>query len=696
MSEIALADLGYASLLISFFLSVYAAGAAFFAARRRHWNYYASACNAMFVVAMLTTLAVVILEWALITHLFRFEYVALQTNRAQPLLYNIAALWGGQEGSLLFWEWLLALFTAIVLIQNREHNQELMPYVLVGLAVAQGFFLALMTLATDPAQTGFFILLPFTLPGANALVGNPFRLLDFTPRDGVGLNPLLQNPGMFIHPVTQYLGYVGFTVPFAFAMAALFTRRLSDTWIRTTRRWTLVAWLFLSLGLLFGMQWAYMELGWGGYWGWDAVENASLMPWLTGTAYLHSVMIQERRGMLKVWNLVLVMLTFGLSILGTFITRSGVIQSVHAFGVTSLGPWFLAFLGVTLLSFLYLLFNRMDELKEENELDSLLSREASFLLNNLILVGAAFATLWGTIFPMVSEAFTGKKVTVGAPFFNQVNGPIFFALVVLIGICPLIGWRRATPENLLRNFLRPLIVSIFVILVLFALGLREWYGVLTFGAAAFVLVTIAMEFYRGVRARLASCAENPLVALVNLVASNRRRYGGYIVHLGVILAVIGIAGSSFYQTETQVNLKPGETVQLDRYTLQYEGLQMYPTENRQIIAAPLVVFENGARVGTLSPEKNFYPSVNPDASQWTTEVAVRTTWRDDLYVILAAFDANANSVTLKAIINPLVVWLWVGFITLVFGTIVAALPDPREARVAVRARVQELLARAEV
>lgn len=694
MSELALADLGYASLLISFFLTIYAAGAAFLAARRQRWDYYASAFNAMLVVAMLTTLAVVILEWALITHRFRFEYVALHTNRAQPLFYNVAALWGGQEGSLLFWEWLLAVFTAIVLIQNRKYNQELMPYVLAGLAVAQGFFLALMTLATNPSETGFFILLPFTSHGPNALVGNPFRLLDFTPRDGLGLNPLLQNPGMFIHPVTQYLGYVGFTVPFAFAMAALFTRRLSDVWIRTTRRWTLVSWLFLSLGLLFGMQWAYMELGWGGYWGWDPVENASLMPWLTGTAYLHSVMIQERRGMLKVWNLVLVMLTFGLSILGTFITRSGVIESVHAFGVTSLGPWFLAFLGVTLLSFLYLLFNRVDELKEENELDSLVSREASFLLNNLILVGAAFATLWGTIFPIVSEAFTGKKVTVGAPFFNQVNGPIFFALVVLIGICPLIGWRRATPENLLRNFLRPLLAAILVIVALFVLGLREWYGVLTFGAAAFVLVTIAMEFYRGVCARRTSHAENPLSALVNLVTSNRRRYGGYIVHLGVILAVIGIAGSSFYQTETQVNLKPGETVRIDRYTLQYDGLQMYPTENRQVIAARLTVLENGARVGTLSPEKNFYPSVNPDASQWTTEVAVRTTLREDLYVILAAFDANANTATLKVIVNPLVVWLWIGFATLVFGTVLAALPDPREARVTVRARVQELLARA--
>jgi len=692
MADFAMADLGYASLLLSFFLALYAAGAAFIAARRNQLPLFASARNAALAVAALTTLAVGILEWALITHQFRFEYVALQTSIAQPLLYNVSALWGGQEGSLLFWAWILSIFTAIVIIQNNDKNQELMPYAVSGLAFAIAFFLALMTLATDPAKSGFFILTPFTPEGANAVVGNPFRLLDFTPPDGNGLNPLLQNPGMFIHPVTQYLGYVGFTIPFAFAMAALFTKRLSDVWIRTTRRWTLVSWLFLSLGLLFGMQWAYTELGWGGYWGWDPVENASLMPWLTGTAYLHSVMIQERRGMLKVWNLVLIMLTFCLAILGTFITRSGIIQSVHAFGVSSLGPWFLVFLGLTLLSFLYLLFDRMNDLKEENELDSLLSRESSFLLNNLILVGAAFATLWGTIFPMVSEAVTGKKVTVGAPFFNQVNGPIFFALIVLIGICPLIGWRRATAENLARNFLRPLVVSIVTAIGLFVIGVRDGYGLLSFSAVAFVLATIGLEFYRGMLTRVRQYSENPATALIKLIANNRRRYGGYIVHIGVILGVVGIAGSTFYQFETQANLKPGETMQVKNFTLQFDGLQVYPTENRQVIAARMVVLQDGNRIATLVPEKNYYPSPNPDLSQWTTEVAIRTTATEDLYLILAGFDAKAGTATIKAIINPLVVWLWIGFALLVAGTVIAALPDPREARAMIRARVKEALA----
>ncbi len=694
MTDFTMADLGYASLLLSLVLCAYAVGAALYAAHRPRLVFYLSARNALFVSAALTTLAVGILEWALLTHQFRLEYVASHTSRAQPLLYTISALWAGQEGSLLFWVWLLAIFSAIAVAQNRERNRELMPYVAAGLAFAQVFFLALLTMAADSAQAGFVIALPLNARLSAALVGNPFRLLDFTPSDGLGMNPLLQNPGMFIHPVTQYIGFVGFTVPFAFAMAALFTRRLGDAWIRTTRRWTLVSWLFLSLGLLFGMQWAYVELGWGGYWGWDPVENSSLMPWLTGTAFLHSVMIQERRGMLKVWNLVLVMLTFTFSLLGTFITRSGIIQSVHAFGVSSLGPWFLAFFGMTLLAFLYLLFSRMNALKEENELDALVSRESTFLLNNLILVGAAFATLWGTLFPMVSETFTGKKVTVAKEFFNQVNGPIFFALVVLIGICPLIGWRKASRENLMRNFLRPFGVAIGAALGLFLIGLREWYGLLSFSTCAFVLTTITLEIARGIRARTRQARENVLTASLNLVRQNRRCYGGYIVHIGVILCVIGIAGSTFYQVETQAHLQPGESAQLKQYALRYDALQTYAIENRQAVAARLTVLENGTPVGTLVPEKYFYPSPNPDQSQWTTEIAVRTTLLEDLYVILAGWDIQAGTITLKVIVNPLVVWLWIGFAVLVIGTLIAVLPDAREVSASARTRSEPALARA--
>jgi cytochrome c-type biogenesis protein CcmF len=445
--------------------------------------------------------------------------------------------------------------------------------------------------------------------------------------------------------------------------------------------------LFLSLGLFFGMQWAYVELGWGGYWGWDPVENASLIPWLTGTAFLHSVMIQEKRGMLKVWNLVLVMLTFVLCILGTFITRSGVIQSVHSFGVSAMGPYFLAFMGLTVIGFLGLLLFRLDALKEENELDSVVSREASFLLNNLILVGAAFATLWGTIFPMISEVVTGKQIAVAAPFFNQVNGPIFLALMVLVGICPLIGWRRASLENLARNFLRPLVFTIVALIMLFVVGVREAYGLIAGGTAAFVLATIALEYYRGIVARMRQYAENPLAAFYNLIAHNRRRYGGYIVHAGVVLAMIGIAGSSFYQSEIQQHLAPGESVSLQRYTLKFEGLQSFPTENRQVVAANLTVLDNGARVGSLSPERDYYPA----SDQTTTEVAVRTTPREDLYLILAGW-SDDGSATIKVLINPLVMWLWVGFAVLVGGTLIAMWPDPREVRVLAGARGKEALA----
>lgn len=657
-----LADVGKIAIIVGLVIAVYTIGAAVYGARTKNWQALASARNGIFVIAGLTTIAVLILEWALITKEFRLQYVAEHVSSDQPLLYNISALWGGQEGSLLFWVWILAIFSAVVLIQNRSQNRELIPYVIAFLALTEGFFLTLLIFASGP-----------------------FVLLDSAPADGTGLNPLLQNPGMFIHPITQYIGYVGFAVPFAFAMAALVTGKLSDVWIRTTRRWALVSWLFLSLGLLFGMRWAYVELGWGGYWGWDPVENAALIPWLTGTAYLHSVMIQEKRGMLKVWNLVLIMLTFILAILGTFLTRSGVVQSVHAFGVSTLGPYFLGFMGLVLISFLYLLYTRLDRLHEDNELDSVLSREASFLLNNLILVAAAFATLWGTLFPMISEVVTGNQISVAAPFFNQVNGPIFLALILLIGVCTLIGWRRASLENLIRNFTRPLIATAVLLVVILLLGIRDGYGLVAYGAAAFVLSTLGMEFYRGIVARRRQYSEKPPLAVFNLVAKNRRRYGGYIVHVGVVLAAIGIAGSTFYQVQTQQNLNPGQSVTLGSYVVRFDGLKMVPSQNHQAVSAQVSVLENGAPVGSLAPEKDYYPA----SQQWQTEVAVRSSLREDLYLILAGW-GDDQSATLKVIINPLVTWLWIGFIVFISGTLIAMWPDPREARLLARVRMKEV------
>ncbi len=628
-----LADVGTAALLLALLLSIYATVASFLGARRSTKDItnsgqalIASSKNTVFVVFGVLTPAVAIMEYFLLTGQFQVEYVAHYASRTQAFIYNLSALWGGQEGSLLFWGWVLSMFAVIVLIQNRRKHQELIPYVISGLMVTEAFFLVLMTFVTSP-----------------------FKMLDFVPADGQGLNPLLQNIGMFFHPVTQYLGYVGFTVPFAFAMAALLTGRLNDVWIRTTRRWTLFAWLMLSLGLLFGGQWAYVELGWGGYWGWDPVENASLMPWLTATAYLHSVMIQEKRGMLKVWNLVLVMLTFLLSILGTFITRSGIIQSVHAFGVSSMGPYFLVFMAATFLVFLWLVLSRLDDLKEENELDSLISRESSFLLNNLILMGAAFATLWGTIFPMISEAVTGKKITVGPPFYEHVNGPIFLGLVILIGICPLVGWRRATKENLLRNFLKPFGFAVVFDVVLFVFGIRDAGGLIAFGVSAFVLMTIALEFFRGAKARARQYHENVLWSVFNLVERNRRRYGGYIVHIGVMLMVIGIAGSTFYKTDVQTNVKKGESVTLRNYVVRFDGLKEVQRSNHSAVIANISVTENGKPAGMLFPEKQFYP--NQD--QPSTEMAVRSTVTEDLYLILAGYD-NDGSASLKVIINPLI------------------------------------------
>ncbi len=658
-----IAAVGNLTLVLGLAVSLYVIFAAIFSQLKARPEFLASAKHGVLVVAGLTTLAVSILEWALLTHQFRFEYVANHVSGNQPAFYTVSALWGGQEGSLLFWVWLLGLFSAAVLIQQAGQRKHLVPWVIAFMAFTQAFFFALLI-----------------------FISGPFTLLPQTPADGIGLNPLLQDPGMFIHPVTQYLGYVGFTVPFAFALAALVTGDLGYDWIRTTRRWALFAWLFLSLGLLFGMRWAYVELGWGGYWGWDPVENAALIPWLTGTAYLHSIMIQEKRGMLKVWNLVLIMLTFLLCILGTFITRSGVIQSVHAFGVSSMGPLFLAYIAAVLVVFAYLMYLRMDKLKEENRLDSFLSREATFLLNNLILLGAAVATLWGTIFPMLSEMVAGKQITVAAPFFNQINGPIFLALIVLMGVCTLIGWRRASPEHLKRNFVPPLLGAAGATILLVALGVRDPYGLAAFAAAAFVLGAVTLEFYRGIRARMRMYRENVAVAPVQLVNKNRRRYGGYIVHIGVILAVVGIVGSTFFQSEIQKNVMPGESVALGQYVLQFQKLKMTQENNAQVIGADLVVFENGAPVDTMRPIKAYYPA----ADQMTTEVAVRTTLREDLYVILAGWNDD-GSATLKVIINPLVVWLWIGFIVFIGGTLIAMLPDPRHAQVAERVRAEKAL-----
>ncbi|MCL4464564.1 MAG: heme lyase CcmF/NrfE family subunit [Chloroflexi bacterium] len=652
-------DVGRAALALALIIAVFGGAAPVLGARSGFPELLVAGRRAVYVVGALVSVAGLLLLYAFLTHDFILQYVAQYSARDMALIYTISAFWAGQEGSLLLWAWVLALFASLVAWQNRRRHPDLMPYVQAVLMVNQTFILGVLVLLSDP-----------------------FAKLQFTPADGQGLNPLLENMGMFFHPTTLYLGYVGFTVPFAFAMAALIKGKLGDEWIRSTRRWTLVAWFFLTLGNLFGAQWAYVELGWGGYWAWDPVESASFMPWLVGTAYLHSVMVQQRRGMLKVWNIALIIATYSLVLFGTFLTRSGVLASVHTFGQSGLGPFFLAFIGLTLAVSLGLLIDRLPLLRSEHELDSFLSRESSFLFNNLILVGAAFATFWGTVFPLISEAVRGVKITVGAPFFNQVNGPIFLALIALMGICPLISWRKASPDNLARNFLYPLAGTLVLVALLFIAGVREFYALLAFGACTLVATTLLLEFFRGVRARGRIYGENPPRALPRLIWHNKPRYGGYIVHLGVILIAVGVAGSSLFQAVGEANLKPGESLQLRQYTLINRGVAEYPTATRRVVAASVDVVKDGKVVDTLSPAKLFHPNYENPVS----EVAIRTTPQEDLYVILAGWADDYSSATFKAYVNPLIVWLWIGGVVLLLGTAIAVWPDRREVRQSVSAR----------
>jgi cytochrome c-type biogenesis protein CcmF len=647
-------ELGYIAMLLALAAALYGIAVSVIGACSRNYDLVGSGQHSVLAVGGLVTIAVGALVYAFLTHDFQVEYVAANSNREMPTFLLITALWGSQSGSLLFWGWLLAMYAVAAVIIHRKNE---MPYVAAVLMLTEAFFLALVT-----------------------FVANPFQLLPFVPPDGQGLNPLLRHPVMSIHPPTLYLGFTGFTVPFAFAIAALITRRLDDRWIRTTRQWTLAAWLFLSIGILLGGRWAYDVLGWGGYWSWDAVENASLMPWLTGTAFLHSVMIQERKGMLKVWNMVLIIATYGLVLFGTFITRSGVISSVHAFAQSAIGPWFLSFISLMTLGSLGLLFYRFDDLRGENELDALVSRESTFLLNNLFFVGLAFAVFWGTIFPMISEIVRGIKITVAAPFFNQIAAPLFAALLLLMGICILIGWSGATVRRLARSILRPLLAGLVIAGGLFVLGVHDVYALIGFGLCVFVAGSTLTEFVQGTLARHRSTGENILRAFVILIGKNRRRYGGYLVHLSVALIAVGIIGSQVYKVEAMASLSEGESMFIGPYRLTYEKLDQSSEGDREATVATVGVYENGQRIGTLRPTKEFYR----DWEQPMTIPAVRSTAKEDLYVIVAGWDQASGIVSFKATINPLVSWIWVGGLVFIFGTLVAAWPELERRRVTVK------------
>jgi cytochrome c-type biogenesis protein CcmF len=666
-----LADLGNLSLTLAFTFALYAVLALSIGTKIKRRDVVKSGEHAVYVYFGFVVVSVASLLYLFVQSDFSVEYVASVSNRSMPLHYKLAALWGGQAGSLLFWTLILSTYGAIVAFRNRRRRTDLGPTALAVMSFTTLFFLALNIFSENPFR------------GLGIRHDGMSDMVAFTPADGQGLNPLLQHPVMVIHPPILYLGYVGMVVPFAFAMAALITRELGNAWISLIRRWTLIAWGFLGLGILLGGKWAYMELGWGGYWAWDPVENASLMPWLTGTAFLHSVIVQEKKNMLKVWNVVLIISTYLLVIFGTFLTRSGVVSSVHAFAQSSIGYFFVSYIALVGAACAILIFSRMAYLKSDSELDSMVSRESSFLFNNLVFLGACFAVLWGTVFPVISEAVQGEKISVGAPFFNKIMIPVGLFLLFLTGIGPLLAWRKTSVKSLYKNFLWPVVAGLVSGVIFAAAGVRNVYAIISLSLCVFVSVTIAVEFYRGIRARGRAHGELPHQALMHLIGKNKRRYGGYIVHFGVVLIFIGFTGNAFNQ-ETQGEVIEGESVSVGSYTVRCDKLDETSNALYSQISATMTVLKNGRDVGIVKPEKRYYHA----SEQPTSEVGLRSTLVEDLYVVFAGV-SETNKAVIQLYLNPLVAWVWIGTLVLVFGTIVAILPDAREARLKRRKRELE-------
>lgn len=646
-------NIGYLILITALVLAAFGIITGFLGGQQRNARLIQSSYNAVLAVAGLVIIASCILWYGLLGDQFQLVYVWNSSERALPTFYKFAAMWGGQSGSLLFWTLVLSVYSVIAVLMFRRGHAAIMPYVYATLLTTTLFFLTLLVFAA-----------------------NPFRQVAFVPPDGQGLNPLLQNYWMVIHPVALYFGYVGMAVPFAFAIGALISRRLDSEWVHTMRRWTLIPWVFLSAGIIMGSQWAYMELGWGGYWAWDPVENASFLPWLTGTAFLHSLIIQEQRGILKVWNMVLIWLTYFLVILGTFTTRSGVLESVHSFARSDVGPFFLGFMIIIVAGFLWLLFDRLPLLRDDHQLDSYASREAAFLANNWLFAGITFATLWGTFFPMFSELLTGDRIAVAAPFFNKVNGPLFLLLILLMGVGPLMGWRHTSAAAFRRQFTWPLVAAAVIAGVTLFFS-RNVYPILGLAICAFATATIVQEYARGVMARRTHNDEAIPVAMGQLIRRNGRRYGGYIVHLGMVMIGVAIVGNEFFQTTTNVTLSRGESATLSGYELMYTGLESNRVSNRMEIGARVVVFdaENGKQLGSVMPQRNLYDKT-PDMP--TSEVGLRMTPTEDVYVVLNGWSDQGESATFTIYINPLTMWMWVGGVVIVLGVLLAIWPHPSQ------------------
>lgn len=727
-----MATLGRALVLIGLVLALYGIFAALYGARRGRADFQLSARRSVYALAAVLTGAFAVLEAAFLRSDFAFEVVASHSSTTTPGFYKAAAAWSSQEGSLLLWVWLLSLWSALVLFLVRRRLRDVQPYAIAVLLAFAAFFCALL-----------------------AFVESPFTVLAAPPAEGAGLNPLLRHPSMMIHPPMLYSGYTLFAIPFAFAVGALIVRRVGSEWIVATRRFALAAWFFLGVGIILGARWSYAELGWGGYWAWDPVENASLMPWLTGTAFLHSLMVQEKRGMLKTWNASLALATGVLAILGTFLVRSGILDSIHAFGASTLGSWFLALIVVMTVGSIALVASRADVLRSEHRLDSLLSREAIFLGNNLVLVALCFVVFWGTFFPLIAEALTGRKQALGPPWFDQYTVPLTLVLVLLSGVGPLIAWRRQTRVNARRSFLVPTAGALALGLALLVLGVGERPMALAmFVVGAFVVLGVGQELWRGTVARRAMSGEAPPLALVSLVRRNRRRYGGYVVHVGMALLFVGVAASSAFQDERDVRLNPGDTLSVAGYDVRYDKAvsridRREGAVERIVFGARMTLSRDGERIATIRPERGYYPSRDVQGfgpvgrffeGEATSEIALEAGVRRDVWVAVApdvsklqpvidegdrAFagaagqldpDTEARALglairgltdryadapppaTFRVIVSPLVAWVWIGAIVVFLGGLLCLWPAPdamrRRATGRLAARVAQDLGRA--
>ncbi len=647
-----MSDIGLYSLRFALAVAVFGVGAGVAAGWKRRADWTLVAERSVLAVFAFVSISMLALFWALAQNDFTIAYVMQHSARSMTLPYRLAALWGGQSGSLLLWAWMLGVFGAITVLANRQKNRSLMPWVAAVLLANACFFLVLLNFVTVPFDR---------LPAGRVL------------SDGNGLNPLLQHPLMTIHPLMLYTGFVGFVVPFAFAFAALVTGELGTTWFRTTRRTTLVAWSFLGYGLMLGGRWAYEVLGWGGYWAWDPVENAALMPWLAATAYLHSVMIQEKRDMLKIWNLVLVGLTYSLCLFGTFLTRSGVVQSVHSFTNSGwFGFIFLAYVGVVAFAFFAAVLYRREELRSPRKLESMVSREAGFLLNNWAFMALLVVVFWGTMLPVFSETISGQRTTVGPRFFNTMAGPLGLFLLFLTGVGPLIAWHRASLASIRKQFALPAAVGVAVGL---ATAVMLWgrIGVFTLGCwalGAFVTATVLQEYGQAIRARIRLHGESALRALATLLQKNQRRYGGYVVHLGIVFMMIGFSGG-FFNEETLENVQPGDSVALHDYRLRYLTAKPIPAQHYGGAKARVALYREDEPVKMLLPEKRMYWL----EQQPTSIPAIHSTLNEDLYLVLTAIEQD-GSATLKVYRNPLVNWIWIGGLVLILGNVLILWPHP--------------------